>query len=294
MFATLAGSYPWPDEPAAAEALAAVLEAQVEPGLGLLSDGRVHPATSSPGGLVAAWRRGRDAAGRLASELPVKLAVEGPWATGGPSGALDAARALNVGLAALADAGCRVVEIHEGASSLPSDEVGRALFAAAHEALLEGVADRLHACLAVTGGDAVAAGADAIFAAPYASHLFDLVDGPESWRLVAVAPGERGVILGVGDASGRGRTRLEDVVWAVGYAASTGGRGMERVGIAPSGSLAALDPSRAQAVLELLGDAVRTFAEGRDAALERLDPRAIDARTAALGHYQRERRRPGG
>jgi len=153
----------------------------------------------------------------------------------------------------------------------------------------------VHASLAITGGDALALGAAALFAAPYRSHLFDLVEGPESWRLIAVAPQHRGIVAGVGDATGRRRTRIEDVVWAATYAASTLGRGMDRVGIAPSGSLAELGPVRAREIVALLGEAVRTIAGGRGEVLARLDPRAVDARSSALGHYRPERtRRPAG
>ncbi len=291
MFATLAGGYPWPPDLPAGAALDAVVAAQVNAGLELLSDGRVYPAATTAGDLVGAWAMTRDVAAARATTLPVKVAVVGPFAAAGPDGALEAARALNRALHALAEAGCPVVEIHEPAATLPSGDAGRAAFAAAHRALLAGFAADLHASLAITGGDAIALGAEALFAAPYRSHLFDLVAGPESWRLIAVAPPERGIVAGVGDATGRRRTRVEDVVWAASYAASTQGRGMDRVGIAPSGSLAGLDPSRARSVLELLGEAARTIAGGRDEVLARLDPRAIDARSAALGHYRPARRR---
>jgi methionine synthase II (cobalamin-independent) len=295
VFATLAGGYPWPPDLPAEAALDAVVTAQVDAGLELLADGRVHPADAPPDDLVAAWVAARDAAERVAAAraptLPVKLAAVGPFAAAGPEGALEAARALNRALHALAEAGCPVVEIHEPAATLPSGNAGRAAFAVAHRALLAGLPADLHASLAVTGGGAVALGADALFAAPYRSHLFDLVAGPESWRLIALAPKERGIVAGVGDATGRRRTRIEDVVWAAAYAASTQGRGMDRVGIAPSGSLAGLSPARARSVLDLLGEAARTIAGGRDEALARLDPRAIDARSAALGHYRPARRR---
>jgi hypothetical protein len=295
MFATLAGGCPWPPDLTADEALAAVLVAQAEAGLGLLADGQVHGGQEGPASLRAAWTATRDAAARVADRIPVKMAVRGPFAAGGRAGAVDLARALNAGLVALADAGCPLVEVHEPAASLPGDDAGRAIFAAAHAALLDGTADCLHASLAITGGDAMALGAEALFAAPYRSHLFDLLDGPESWRLVAAAPPERGIVVGVGDATGRARTGLEDIVWAAGYAASTGGRGMERIGIAPSGSLAGLGVDGARAILDLLGEAVRTLGGGGDEVLARLDPRAIDARSAALGHYRPARRpRPGG
>ncbi len=295
MFATLAGGYPWPADLTADEALTAVVGAQVEAGLGLLADGRVHGAGSASDALVAAWRAARDAAVRLTPGLPVKIAVAGPWSTGGgPAGALEAAGRLHAGLVDLAAAGCPVVEVHEPAASLPADEPGRAAFAAAHVALLVGIGSDLHVALAITGGDAIRLGADAMFAAPYRSYLLDLLDGPESWRLVAAAPGERGIVVGVGDAAGRRRTRLEDVIWAASYAASTRGRGLQRVGVAPSGSLAALAPDRARAVLEMLGEAADAVAGGREEILARLDPRAIDARSAALGQYRPARRRiPG-
>ena len=295
MFATLAGGYPWPPDLLAEAALEAVVAAQVEAGLELLADGRVHAVDTPPADLVATWVAACVAAGRVAAArattLPVKVAVVGPFAAAGPERALETARALNQALLALAEAGCPVVEVHEPAATLPSDDAGRAAFAAAHVALLAGIPADLHASLAITGGDAVPLGAAALFAAPYRSHLFDLVAGPDSWRLIAVAPPERGIIVGVGDATGRRRTRVEDVVWAAGYAASTQGRGMARVGIAPSGSLAGLSPARARSVLDLLGEAARTIAGGRGEVLARLDPRAIDARSAALGHYRPARRR---
>lgn len=295
MFATLAGGYPWPQDLAPAAALDVVLAGQVEAGLDLLSDGRVHPGTTSAADLVAAWKTTHQAAARLAPHRPVKVAVAGPFAAGGAAGAPAATRALNRALRALAEAGCPVVEVHEPAATLPSDEASRFAFAAAHRALLEGLPEGVHASLAVTGGDAMVLGAEAVFAAPYRSHLFDLVAGPESWRLIVVAPRERGIVAGVGDATGRRRTRMEEIAWAASYAASTQGRGMDRVGIAPSGSLAGLSPERAREVIDLLGEAARTLGGGREQALARLDPRAIDARSGALGHYRpARRRRPAG
>ncbi len=297
MFATLAGRYPWPPDLPPETGLAAVVAAQVEAGLGLLSDGCVHPAGSAAEDLVGAWTAtrsiaaARDVASAGAPALPVKLAVEGPFAAAGPGGALETARTMRSALLALVDAGCPVVEVHEPAATLPSDDAGRAAFATAHHALLDGLPDALHASLAITGGDAMGLGEGALFAAPYRSHLFDLVAGPDSWRLIAVAPSDRGIVVGVGDATGRRRTRIEDAVWAAGYAASTQGRGMDRVGIAPSGSLDGLSPARAREIVDLLGEAARTIAAGRDEVLGRLDPRAIGARTAALGHYRPARRR---
>jgi hypothetical protein len=276
---------------------------------------KVVPGLAVKLAVAGPWAAGPWAAGPWAA---------GPWTAGRPDGAFgadgspaadadlgaagsrnedmakfaararDAAGSLNAALAALADAGCPLVEVHEPAASLPADDAGRAAFAAAHIALLAGVDERIHASLAITGGDAMALGAEALFAAPYRSHLFDLLDGPESWRLVAVTPGERGIVVGVGDASGCRRTRLEEVAWAASYAASTGGRGMDRVAVAPSGSLADLEPDLARSVLALLGEAVAALADGGEEVLARLGPRGIDARSGALGQYQPGRRRPPG
>jgi hypothetical protein len=64
---------------------------------------------------------------------------------------------------------------------------------------------------------------------------------------------------------------------------------MDRVGVAPSGSLAGLPAEDALAVLRLLGGAAAAIGAGRDVVAS-FDPRAIDARTSALGQY----RLPGG
>ncbi len=136
MFATLAGGYPWPADTPPDVALAAVVGDQVDAGLGLLADGRVHPASATPVSLVAAWQATRDAAAAAAPELPVKIAVAGPWSASGPGGALGAARRLRESLVALGEAGCPVVEVHEPAAALPADDRGRAAFAEAHATLL--------------------------------------------------------------------------------------------------------------------------------------------------------------
>jgi hypothetical protein len=163
-----------------------------------------------------------------------------------------------------------------------------------HRALLAGLPADAHVTLAITGGDAEALGADAVFAAPYRSHLFDLIAGPDSWRTIASAPGDRGIILGVADATGVRPPGLEEVAWAAGYAASLGGRGMARVGLAPSGGLASLDPARARELIDLLGEAARLLVGDPELLLRRFDPRAVDPRSAALGEYRPDRRaRPG-
>jgi len=312
MFATLAGSYPGPADAPPARALGVVLVAQADAGLGLLSDGIVH-LSDDPSTLVKAWTAARDAAAAEGIDLPVKLAVAGPWARGvHPSGtvrapssapdatdaqvaaALSAAATLAAALAAVIAAGCPVIEIHEPVATLPGAGAGTA-FAATHRLLLAGLPAEAHATLAITGGDAEALGAEALFGLPYRSYLFDLVAGPDSWRTIARAPGDRGIIVGVADATGRRSPGLEEVAWAASYAASLGGRGLARVGLAPSGGLDGLDPARAQSLIGLLGEAARLLAGDPEELQRRFDPRAVDLRSAARGEYRPDPRgRPRG
>ncbi len=294
MFATLAGSFPYPPGDQGA-ALREVLEAQVAAGLALLSDGRVHALDGdAPDRLVAEWRAAAAAAAEAGSRLPVKLAIEGPWAAAGRLGLDAATEAGRTALRALAEDGCRIVEVHEPAADLPRDPVDHARFAQAHRAMLAD-AESLHACLAITGGSAEPLGDSAVYAAPYRSHLFDLIAGPDSWRVIAVAPPDRGIIVGVVDATGVRKVGLEEITWAAHYAAALGGRGLERVGIAPSGGLAEAGAAVADAAIALLGEVAALLAGDSEALLRRMDPRAIDPRSAALGEYRPDRRsRPGG
>jgi hypothetical protein len=326
MFATLAGSYPWPADLPAAEALRAVLGAQADAGLGLLSDGCVYRCDDATV-LVEAWTAAVTAASAEGIELPIKLAVLGPWARatepvrpekpragatgarpeiaaahsanvaadalpgpGAEAAALVVAERLAVALAALADAGCPVVEIHEPSATLPGGPGAGEAFSSVHRALLGRLPADAHATLAITGGDAEALGPGPLFGLAYRSYLFDLIAGPDSWRTIAKAPGDRGVIVGVADATGAREARLEEVAWAAGYAASLGERGMARVGLAPSGGLEALEPARARALIGLLGEAARLLVGDPDELLRRFDPRAVDVRSAARGAYRPERR----
>ena len=340
MFATLAGSYPRPADVPTAEALRVVLGAQADSGLGLLSDGCVHRSDDAST-LVEAWTIAGAAAAAEGIDLPVKLAVLGPWArlalpagrewaspgaadarsevaaahaaadplrgagavdagadVGGPgadAAALATAARLAVALAALVEAGCPVVEIHEPSASLPAGPGAGEAFASVHRALLDRLPADAHAMLAITGGDAEALGAGSLVGLAYRSYLFDLIAGPDSWRTIAKAPGDRGIIVGVADATGARETRLEEVAWAAGYAASLGGRGMARVGLAPSSGLEALDPAQARALIGLLGEAARMLVGDPDELLRRFDPRAVDLRSAARGAYRPDRRgRPAG
>ena len=130
--------------------------------------------------------------------------------------------------------------------------------------------------LAITGGDATAAGERLFFDLPYASYLFDLIAGPDHWRLIARAPRERGIVCGALDARAEADDDPALLVWALQYAASTAGRGPDRVGVANAGSLAALTRDRLERKLRVLGDAARIAAGSPDEIAASLDPRAID------------------
>lgn len=262
---------------------------------------RSSPAWSRPLS-VDAWRFAA-----AATDRAVKQTLPGPYSLGrrlAASNAVAAERsvltlalgaALRAEVAALADAGCRLVEIEErDAHEIGADEAERALFRDAHLALTAGIAGT-HLSLAIVGGNADTAGAETILAAPYASFAVDLIDGPDNWRLVRAVPGERGIVVGAMSARDASVEGPELLLWAAGYAASSNGRGRDRVGLATSGSLGSLSWELAERKLRRLGEAARLATMPAAEAAPHLDPRAIDIRSAAAGRYvprSRPRRRP--
>lgn len=292
MFATLLGPLPRPPLPddAAPEAiLDAVLSLQAEHGLEPVTDGGwpmpVGPrGPVGPPGLgspVAAWRSTAARADRL-----VKAVVVGPYSAGTP------AAAVRRQLLDLAAAGCRWIEVHEPAAvSIGEDETARAHFADLHRTLTDDL-DGVHLSLAIVGGSAHAAGIDTILAGSYASLALDLIDGPDNWHLAVAAPGDRGIVAGVVAARSGSDDGPEILLWAAGYAASTGGRGASRVGLATAGSYAHMPWDIAATKIRRLGDAARLATAPREEKLAALDPRAIDARSAALGRHSPRPRRP--
>jgi methionine synthase II (cobalamin-independent) len=286
LFATLLGSLPRPplSDDAPLDALVeAAVRAQEAAGLEPITDGGVHPKDD----LLAAWETTQ----RLTS-VAVKQAVTGPYTFGrsaaGPAGerkaaTLARAATLNLVLRELAAAGCPLIEIHEPAAvSIGRDEAERALFREAHLQLLDGV-DGSHRSLALTGGNADQAGIETILAAPYESLAVDLIAGPDNWRLVVAAPGDRGIVCGALSTAADSHDGPELLLWAVGYAASTGGRGRGRVGLATASSLAHLPWDLAVRKLEALGEAARLVDRPFRERVKALDPRAVSSRSAALG-----------
>ena len=275
MFATLLGPLPRPplgDDAAPEALLDACLGLQAEHGLEPATDGGQPIAED----LVLSWRETARRADRL-----IKAVVVGPYT----SGRGDAAtRAMVEGLA---DAGCRWIEIHEpAAASIGSDAEARARFVDTHLALTRDVGPEVHLSLAITGGDAEAAGVETILAGSYASLAVDLIDGPDNWRLAVAVPGERGVICGALSAHAGSDDGPEVLLWAARYAAGSKGRGIARVGLATSGSMADLTWDEAVDKVRRLGDAARLVVASPEERRQALDPRAVDIRSAALGRVE--------
>lgn len=289
MFATLLGALPrppLPEDAPLAELVEAAVQAQEAAGLDPITDGGLRGEAD----LRAAW----EATQRLTSRA-VKQLLTGPYSVGRSApgsarersaAALVRAATLNVALRELAAAGCPLIEIHEpAATSIGADEAERALFREAQLRLLDGV-DGSHLSLAVTGGNADAAGIETILAAPYASLAVDLIAGPDNWRLVAATPGDRGIVCGALPAEAGTADGPELLLWAAAYAASTGGRGEQRVGLATASSLAHLPWLVAVRKLERLGEAARLADRPSEARVQVLDPRAVSSRSAALGRVE--------
>jgi hypothetical protein len=289
MFATLLGSLPRPPLPSdtSAEAvLDACLALQTEHGLEPLTDGGWPLSASDP---VGSWL-----ATAKRSDGLVKAVLDGPISAG--RGVEDVRREL----LGLANAGCRWIEIHEpAATSIGGDADAGARFAEAHRALTAGLGPDVHLTLAITGGSAHTMGIETVLAGDYASLALDLIDGPDNWRLAVATPTERGIICGALSAHAGSADGPEHLLFAARYAASTGGRGMARVGLATSGSLARLAWDEAATKVRRLGEAARLVTASPEEIRQALDPRAVDIRSAALGrvelggHPPRERQREG-
>ncbi len=291
MFATLLGRLPRPPLPAEAPpetAVRAALEAQAAAGLEPLTDGGLWADAADGGDPVARWR-----STAALTELAVKAAIVGPWTAARDGRDLeDAVRRARATILELAAAGCPLVEVHEPAAvELGDDATAARRFAAAHRALLAGVTG-IHASLAILGGNADRAGIGTFVAAPYASLALDVIRGPDNWRLAAAAPGGRGIVVGALTAARDGDRSVEVLLWSLGYAASTGGRGPDRVGIAPAGDLDGLSWDEAVARMQLVGRAVRLWLASPDERAAAVDPRAVSARAAALGRSGIRRRAP--
>ena len=246
-------------------------------GLELLATGVRARAVAAPDDVVRTWRQ---AAG--ATDRPVKQVLEGPYSAGrdgsrtNPIAVAERSRATIV---ALIEAGCPFVEIDEPeALAITLVEGERRRFSEAHRVLVDGL-EGTHLSLALTGGNLDAAGPATFFDRPYASYAFDLIAGPDNWRLIAAAPGDRGIVCGALDPAERGDETIELLIWAAHYAASTGGRGLARVGLANAPSLAAGSWATAVRKLGRIAEATRVASVDSPAEMATLlDDRAFGGR----------------
>jgi hypothetical protein len=276
MFATLLGPLPRPpvpDDASAAAILDACLELQAEHGLEPATDGGWP---RRPDDVVGSWLATSQRTDRL-----VKAVIVGPW-----SSARDVEE-VRRDILALADVGCRLIEVHEpAATKIGSNDEARIRFAAAHRGLTEDIGTDVHFTLAITGGNADTAGIETILAGAYSSLAVDLIDGPDNWRLAVRAPTERGIICGALSAHAGSDDGPELLLWAARYAAASAGRGIDRVGLATSGSLAALSWDEAATKVRRLGEAAQLVTASPEKLRQTLDPRAVDSRSAALGRVE--------
>lgn len=288
MFGTLLGGLPSPadvaaDDGTAVEAVEAAIRAQEAAGLEPVTDGRLGTRSS-----LDAWR----AAAALTNRA-VKQSLTGPYSRTRDLGssvkareraAMAAAEQLREDVIALAGAGCPLVEIEETqAHRIGDDEAERRIFASAHRRLAGGLTGA-HLSLSIVGGSAWDAGAATILDLPYHSLAVDLIAGPDNWNLVVRAPADRGIVAGALSPHLGSDDSPELLLWAANYAASTGGRGHARVGLAIAGSLAHLTWEQALVKLDRLGRAVRIASlPPGDELANAVDPRSINIRSAAHG-----------
>jgi Cobalamin-independent synthase, N-terminal domain len=281
MFSTVLGALPSdPDLASASDAdrVRATVVALEASGLELLSDGEPTDASVPPTAeaVVDRWRRAA-----VAADRPVKAVLPGPYSAARAGAAVDHspvawAEALQPAITALAAAGCPFVEIDEPdalAIAVIASELRR--FVEAHRRLTDGI-DGIHLSLALTGGNLDAAGPAAFYGLPYASYAFDLIAGPDNWRLITAAPGDRGIICGALSGEPAGERSREVLVWAANYAASTNARGIARVGLANASSLAGLSRGDALARLGTVAEAARIASiPSVEEQAGFLDPRAV-------------------
>jgi hypothetical protein len=278
MFATLIGPLPAADiSPAELAAL----------GLEPVSDGRgprLAVADAGPA-IVADWR-----VAAALTPTAVKASLLGPFSAARLHGGDPTAWGERVGAVAaeLAAAGCPLVEVEEPeAVAAAADDALQTELASALRRVTDIAAGRAHLSLVLTGGNVDGLGASTLFDLPFASYAFDLIAGPDNWRLISEAPGDRGIVCGALDPADAADDRPEPLVWAAHYAASTRGRGLERVGLANASSLASLSVERATRKLTALVEAARLASlEDPQELAASLDPRAVDARSAALGRFR--------
>jgi hypothetical protein len=115
---------------------------------------------------------------------------------------------------------------------------------------------------------------------PAESLVINPIRDPESWRAAATWPGERGLILALVPAPGDEEPEpVEILLWAVRYAASLGGRGLDRVGVAgmlvTPNAHADADAEESARRIALLERLVELSSANEETLRAELDPRAF-------------------
>jgi hypothetical protein len=277
VFSTLLGPLPPDDD---THDVLATVDALAAPGLELITDGSDPAPPSRPtADIVAAWAAAADR-----SPVAVKASLLGPYSAAHRAG-LDpdaVAETIQPTIVALAAAGCAFVEIAEPAAlAIATSPSEASAFRRAHARLL-GDAPDVHGSLALTGGNLDGASPGTFFDLGYASFAFDLIAGPDNWRLIAQAPTDRGIVCG---ALGLGPTADETrelLVWAAHYAASTASRGLARVGLANAPIADPVSRSEILRKLAIVAAASRLASVDDPAEMAGLlDPRALDLQSRA-------------
>jgi len=155
---------------------------------------------------------------------------------------------------------------------------------AAEPASRENLAERLtalagvHRALLPIGGDLVGMSYEEWLQIPAESLVINPIRDPESWRAAATWPGDRGLILALVPAPGdEAAEPVEILLWAVRYAASLGGRGLDRVAVAGMLPIAkgAPDSAEAERRIALLERLVELSAANEETLRAELDSRAF-------------------
>lgn len=154
----------------------------------------------------------------------------------------------------------------------------------AEPASREHLAERLtalagvHRALLPVGGNLVGMSREEWLQIPAESLVINPIRDPESWRAAATWPGDRGLILALVPAPGdEAAEPVEILLWAVRYAASLGGRGLDRVAVAgmlPTAK-ASPDPIEAEKRIALLERLVQLSTANEETLRAELDPRAF-------------------
>jgi hypothetical protein len=136
----------------------------------------------------------------------------------------------------------------------------------------------VHRALLPVGGNLVGLSHEEWLQIPAESLVINPIRDPESWRAAATWPGDRGLILALVPAPGdEAAEPVEILLWAVRYAASLGGRGLDRVAVAGMLPIAkgAPDPAEVERRIALLERLVELSAANEETLRAELDSRAF-------------------